>query len=55
MGGDVVLGSGRHKFGGGKGSSGGGIGGSGEVTEGKKLKTPGTEHQKRIKVANLNN
>ena len=55
----VVVVAGRNQSSGGKGSEGygsGGGGGRGEgVTEGTKSKTTGTEHQKRVQVANLTN
>ena len=53
------MSAGGHKYRGGKGSGGnriGGVGGRGEgVKEGTKSNTTGTEHQKRVQVANLTN
>ena len=57
----MAVGAGEHQSGGGKGSGGGcgrgggGRGRGGGVIEGTKRETPGTEHQNRIQVANLNN
>ena len=57
MGGDTVVGAGGHQSDGGVLSGGGGgkygRGQGGGVMEGKKRKTPRTEHQKRINVTNL--
>ena len=52
-----MVGSGGHQSGGVKLSGGGGGGGGrrrgGGVTEGTKIKTPRTEHQKILQVENL--
>ena len=57
--GDAVVGSGMHQSVRGKGSGDGGSGGrrrqGGGITEETKSNTPGTEHQKRVQVANLTN
>ena len=54
-----MVGAGVNQSGGGKGSDGvgsrGGILWGGVVTEGKKIKTFGTDHQKRIHIENLIN